>query len=169
MVKIDQAFFLSFWKVTASGYNETHADKLQNRYEKKGWISYCISDESRYEKKCIEKFIKENGGKTNFVKTKTEMCSEGYENWGIFHIPSRCVFVHPSQEKNFENFMNSIPRRKNQIILKMPINPILKSMISGLNYKISIPEIDEQNKNRAILTIQDFPKMDNLKVFVAIS
>jgi hypothetical protein len=133
-------------------------------WERKGYIGYCISCESKLEKRKIKDFFDKHKEDTHFGKGS--YCNDHFKDFGSYANISRCVWLKPHLKEDFELLMKSFSSRENVIIIRDPIDTTIISLIRGKNYAIYKNVFIDESK--IILSIENIEKIDQLKVLAAI-
>jgi len=171
---------LQFWRIC--GYakgerNEAWLDRCEKRqnnlfgkFEEAGYIGFCVTCISPHEGRKIRHWCKNNGKKDDFYWTNVNQFEDYDKLIGGYWENSRCVWMKPHLTEEFKTLIESFPIRIHEIPFIGKPNQTIMRVIRGLNHKFVYAMKDDPDRTyNGLLSIQNFPKINQLKVLAAIS
>jgi hypothetical protein len=168
----DEPLQLMWWEICDFGSDKDRQGRHFHHLERQGWIGYCLSCESRFEAIRLRKWLNTNIGRKNYFLSRYEECRNYHSSIGngYYNSASRCLWMIPGYQTQFQDFMESFVPRDVNISTPGYLTPMVKNILKGINYAHYAPlNISHDECVNGMLTLTPFSHIDRLQVMLALS
>lgn len=159
---------LQWWRVRGVPDDLDHQGRLFARLERRGCKGFCVANESEFERKRMWNWLVQHCPKGSVHWGHRETCEGYHASFGHYVSISRCVWMPDEQQDGFNLFLRTLPAREHSMLTGSVLDPLVKRLLRGQNHTV-VSGGEHGDAMRSVLTVQTFPRLDQLKVLCALT